>query len=68
MAGQCRSGVSDALPLAIVIRERNVEDFKPMHLKGQYTIVLVNSLLNRGRSLMLSEHNRGLNVEIRLVI
>ncbi len=62
-------GVSDALPLAMFVHAKNAENLKIEHLKGQQTVVLVDSVVNEGRSVMeFFDHIRGLNAEIRIVV
>ena len=62
-------GVSDALPLAMFVHAKYADDLKPEYLKGQHTVVLVDSVVNEGRSVMeFFNHIRGLNAEIRIVV
>ncbi|KAK5135608.1 hypothetical protein LTR08_005088 [Meristemomyces frigidus] len=43
-------GVSDAFPLAMFLHAKEVSDVKASHLAGQTTVVLVDSVINSGKS------------------
>ena len=62
-------GVSDALPLTMLVHAKNAENLKIEHLKGQQTVVLIDSMINEGRSMIeFFDHIRGLNAEIQIVV
>ncbi|KAF1994876.1 hypothetical protein P154DRAFT_501204 [Amniculicola lignicola CBS 123094] len=45
-------GVSDAFPLAWFVHAKPAADLKPEHLKGKQTVILVDSVVNEGTSVM----------------
>lgn len=62
-------GLNDALPLAMFVHASRPEDIMLHHLKGQRTIVLVDSVVNSGKTVaQFLQHVRNLQVFIRIVI
>ncbi len=62
-------GVSDIFPLASFFHAKAPENIKPDLLKGQQTIVLVDSVVNSGDTVHnFVEHIHGLNDAVRIVV
>ena len=62
-------GVSDAFPLAIFVHTRDADDIKLHHLEGQLTVILVDSVINTGKTIIESVRQiRKLHATIRIVI
>lgn len=62
-------GVNDIFPLAMFIHASCPEDIKLHHLEGQLNMVLVDSVVNSGKSvLQFEEHIRKLNSAIRIIV
>lgn len=62
-------GVSDAFPLAMFVHARDADDIKLHHLEGQLTVILVDSVVNTGKTIVESvEQIRKLHATIRIVI
>jgi uracil phosphoribosyltransferase len=62
-------GVNDAFPLAMFVHAKNPTDIQPPHLLEQRTIILVDSVVNNGKSVVeFVQHIRGLNATIRIVV
>ena len=62
-------GVNDAFPLAMFVHAKDPNDIMPHHLQGQLTVILVDSVLNSGKTVVeFVQHVRNLNVAIRIVI
>ena len=62
-------GVHDAMPLAMFMHAKLVADVKPQHLEGQRTIILVDSVVNSGKSVVeFVEHIRELASDVRVVV
>lgn len=63
------SGVNDAFPLAMFVHANNPEDISLHHLEGRSTLVLVDSVVNSGKTLVhFVRHIRKLNAIIRIVV
>ena len=63
------SGVSDAFPLAMFVHARDAEDIKLHHLRGQLTVVLVDSVVNTGKTIIeFVTQVRKLHATIRIVV
>ena len=63
------SGVSDAFPLAMFVHARDADDIKLHHLEGQLTVILVDSVVNTGKTIVESvQQVRKLHATIRIVI
>ncbi|RYP26224.1 hypothetical protein DL768_011789 [Monosporascus sp. mg162] len=61
-------GVSDALPSAVFMHANRAEDIARRHLEGQRAVVLVDSVINSGGTLVdFVRHIRGLDSTIRIV-
>jgi uracil phosphoribosyltransferase len=62
-------GVNEAFPSAMFIHANNAEDVKPHHLQEQGTVLLVDSVVNSGKSIVeFVEHIRKLHATIRIVV
>ena len=62
-------GVNDIFPLAMFVHASIPEDIKPHHLKDQSTVVLVDSVVNNGTTVVqFEQHVRKLNPNIRVVV
>ncbi|KAI9644624.1 hypothetical protein NHQ30_006646 [Ciborinia camelliae] len=62
-------GVNDAFPLGMFLHTNGPEDIKPNHLQGQITVVLVDSVINSGKTIIeFVQHIRELNAVIRIVV
>ncbi|MDI1493105.1 MAG: hypothetical protein OHK93_004892 [Ramalina farinacea] len=63
------TGVSDAFPLAWFVHAKEPEDIKLHHLKGQETVILVDSVVNTGKSIVDAvRHIRKLHATVRIMI
>lgn len=62
-------GLNDALPLASFVHASDPRDLKPHHLKGQRTVVLVDSVVNNGTTVAeFVDRIRGLDAVISVVV
>lgn len=62
-------GVNDAFPLAMFVHASDVDDIKLHHLQGQLTVILVDSVVNTGKTIVeFVQHVRRLHATIRIVI
>ncbi|KAK0668791.1 uracil phosphoribosyltransferase-domain-containing protein [Cercophora samala] len=62
-------GISDALPLAIFIHAKRPEDLEGRHLSGLEMVLLVDSVINTGKSIVeFVRHIRKLNSTVRIVV
>lgn len=62
-------GVSEIFPLAMFVHASCPEDLKLHHLQGQSTVVLVDSVVNNGTTVIqFEQHVRKLNPTIRVVV
>ena len=62
-------GVSDAFPLAMFLHAKDADDIKTHHLQGQSTVVLVDSVVNTGKTIVdFVQHVRKLHFTIRIVV
>ena len=62
-------GVNDAFPLAMFLHAKDVEDIKTHHLHGHSTVVLVDSVVNTGKTIVdFVQHVRKLHFTIRIVV
>lgn len=62
-------GVSDALPTAMFLHANDPTDLKPKHVQNQHTIVLVDSVINSGKTIIeFLKHIRSLHATIRIVV
>ncbi len=63
------SGVNDAFPLAMFVHASDADDLKLHHLQGQLTVILVDSVVNTGKSIVeFVQHVRKLHATIRIVV
>lgn len=62
-------GVNDALPLAMFLHAKLPEDVLLHHLKDRRTVLLVDSVVNNGKTAVQFIHRvRGLHPDIRIVV
>lgn len=62
-------GVNDALPQAMFVHASRPEDVKAHHLDGQLMVVLVDSVINTGKTIiMFVNHIRKIHATIRIVV
>jgi len=62
-------GVNDAFPLAMLVHASCPDDILLHHLEGQRTIMLVDSVVNSGKTVVqFVEHVRNLHSTIRIVV
>ena len=62
-------GVSDAFPLAMFVHASDTDDIKLHHLQGQLTVILVDSVVNTGKTIVeFVQHVRKLHATIRIVV
>lgn len=63
------SGVNDAFPLAMFVHASDADDLKLHHLQGQLTVILVDSVVNTGKTIVeFVQHVRKLHATIRIVV
>ncbi|CAG8976587.1 hypothetical protein HYALB_00002100 [Hymenoscyphus albidus] len=61
-------GLNDCFPSAMLVHAKEPTDLKPHHLKGQQTVVLVDSVVNTGNSLVqFVKYIRDLCPEMRII-
>ena len=62
-------GVNDALPLAMFVHASRPDDIMLHHLQGQSTVLLVDSVVNSGKTVVqFVQHIRKLHFTIRIVV
>lgn len=62
-------GISDAMPSAMFVHAREAEELKDHHLAGQKTVILVDSVINAGKSASeFIQHIRETFAGIRIVV
>ncbi|KAL8730832.1 MAG: hypothetical protein Q9166_003758 [cf. Caloplaca sp. 2 TL-2023] len=62
-------GVNDAFPLAMFVHAKDVNDVKFHHLEGQLTLILVDSVINTGKTIInFVKHVRKLHASIKIVV
>ena len=62
-------GVSDAFPLAMFVHAKDPEDIKQHHIDGQVNVILVDSVVNTGKTVVdFVERVRALHATIRIVV
>ena len=62
-------GVNDAFPRAMFVHASEPEDLKPHHLDGQITVILVDSVVNTGKTIVdFVQRVRELHATIRIVV
>ncbi|KAL8698861.1 MAG: hypothetical protein Q9224_001658 [Gallowayella concinna] len=63
------SGVNDIFPLAMFVHAKDTDDLKFHHLDGQLTLILVDSVVNTGKTIVdFVRHVRKLHATIRIVV
>lgn len=63
------SGVSDAFPLAMFLHAKEAEDITLHYLKGQETVILVDSVVNTGKTIVDAvRYIRKLHATVRIII
>ncbi|KFY12465.1 hypothetical protein V492_03870 [Pseudogymnoascus sp. VKM F-4246] len=67
--GPMAEGVSEVFPLAMFVHASKPNDLKLHHIEQQDSIILVDSVINSGKSIVeFIEHVRNLHATIRIVI
>ncbi|WEW55965.1 hypothetical protein PRK78_001400 [Emydomyces testavorans] len=62
-------GISDVFPLAMFVHASCSSDIKNHHLQGKLTVILVDSVVNSGKTvLQFVQHIRNLHNTIRIVV
>lgn len=62
-------GVNDAFPLAMFVHASRPDDIMLHHLQGQLTVVLVDSVVNSGKTVVqFVQHVRNLHATVRIVV
>ncbi|EEP75454.1 conserved hypothetical protein [Uncinocarpus reesii 1704] len=62
-------GVNDAFPLAMFLHARSPDDIKQEHLQGRLTVLLVDSVVNSGKTVIeFLHHVRRLHGSIRIMV
>jgi uracil phosphoribosyltransferase/adenylate kinase/phosphoserine phosphatase len=62
-------GVNDAFPLAMFVHANRPDDVLPHHLQGRHTLLLVDSVVNSGKTVVeFVQHVRNLHATIRIVV
>lgn len=62
-------GINDAYPLAMFVHAKSPDDIKLHHVQGQLTIMLVDSVVNTGKTIMeFAQAIRGLHATIRIIV
>jgi uracil phosphoribosyltransferase/phosphoserine phosphatase len=63
------SGVSEAFPLAMYVHAKHPSDLTPHHIQGQSQIVLVDSVVNSGKTVIeFVQHIRSFGANIHVVV
>ncbi|KFY99781.1 hypothetical protein V500_01265 [Pseudogymnoascus sp. VKM F-4518 (FW-2643)] len=67
--GPMAEGINEVFPLAMSVHASKPEDLKLHHVEQQDIIILVDSVINSGKSILkLIEHVRKLHATIRIVV
>ncbi|KAI9712974.1 MAG: hypothetical protein M1812_006721 [Candelaria pacifica] len=62
-------GVNDSFPLAMFVHASNADDLKLHHLRGQHAVILVDSVVNSGKTIIeFVERVRKLDANIRIIV
>lgn len=62
-------GVSEAFPAAMFVHANKPEELKEKHIKGRSTVLLVDSVVNSGKSIVgFIEHVRSVDKTVRIVV
>lgn len=63
------SGINDVFPLAMYVHARHPDDVKLHHLQGQTQVLLVDSVVNSGKTVMeFMQAIRNIDADIRIVV
>lgn len=63
------AGVADAFPLAWFVHAKEAADVTLQHVQGQATVILVDSVVNTGKSVVDAvRHVRALHATVRIVV
>ncbi|OBT79278.1 hypothetical protein VF21_01833 [Pseudogymnoascus sp. 05NY08] len=67
--GPMAEGINDVFPLAMLVHASQPEDLKLLHIAQQDAIILVDSVINTGKTMLeFIEHVRKLRPTIRIVV
>ncbi|OBT95958.1 hypothetical protein VE01_06005 [Pseudogymnoascus verrucosus] len=67
--GPMAEGINEAFPLAMLVHASQPEDLKLHHVEQQDSIILVDSVINTGKSILeFIEHVRKLHATVRIVV
>ena len=62
-------GVNEAFPTAMFVHAKNPEDIEPHHISQQRTVVLVDSVVNSGKTIVeFVQHIHSLHATIHIVV
>jgi uracil phosphoribosyltransferase/phosphoserine phosphatase len=62
-------GVNEAFPLAMFVHASRPNDITPHHLQGQLTVLLVDSVVNSGKTVVqFVQHVHNLHATVRIVV
>lgn len=62
-------GLSEAMPLAMFVHAKSPDDIKREHIEKQRTVILVDSVINSGKSVIeFIEHTRKMHKTIRIIV
>ncbi|KAF7868697.1 hypothetical protein EAF04_005227 [Stromatinia cepivora] len=62
-------GINDVFPLAMFLHAKDPKDIMPKHLQGKITVVLVDSGINNGKTIIeFMQHTRNLNAIVRILV
>ena len=62
-------GVNEAFPLAMFVHASDANDIKPHHLQGQVTVILVDSVVNTGKTIIeFVQRVRKLHATVHIVV
>ena len=62
-------GISDVFPQSMFVHAKEAEDVKSQHVSGQKTVILVDSVVNSGKSVAEFAHRiRQLDAMVRIVV
>lgn len=62
-------GVSEAFPAAMFVHANTPDDLTEQHIRGQSTILLVDSVVNSGKTIIgFVEHIRAIDKTVRIVV
>lgn len=62
-------GVNDAFPNAMFIHAKSAQDLEEHHIDGQRTIILVDSVVNSGKTVVeFVQHIRAISSEVCIVV